>query len=198
MAVWIAATGLLPLLLASSVNANNLMFSRLYRQADGLAHPVVRDIAETPDGCVWFATWGGGISRFDGLEWQSYTKESGLPGNMIRIVQSGGGGGIWAGTPNGIACIHNGHCVTYTSENTPILIDDSVFSILHLQNDEIWFGTQTGRLFACHPLDGNGTPAALAGNSHTSENGWRTDSQPSANIGWMHMGGHASGLDSTL
>jgi DNA-binding NtrC family response regulator/ligand-binding sensor domain-containing protein len=33
--------------------------------ADGLTYPAVNDIFETPDGLLWFCTWGGGVSCCD-------------------------------------------------------------------------------------------------------------------------------------
>ena len=56
---------------------------------DGLAYQVVRDFAQTPDGVMWLATWGGGISRYDGMQWKTFTVKDGLVDNMTPSPRSG-------------------------------------------------------------------------------------------------------------
>lgn len=48
-----------------------------------LANSQVRVITQTRDGTMWFGTWGGGVSRFDGQDWKTYTTEDGLATNYI-------------------------------------------------------------------------------------------------------------------
>jgi ligand-binding sensor domain-containing protein len=43
-----------------------------YTTADGLAERHVSAIAIADDGVVWLGTWGG-LSRFDGENWVTYT-----------------------------------------------------------------------------------------------------------------------------
>ena len=52
---------------------------RAFHAQDGLGDEIVRDIVEMPDSSVWFATWGGGISQFLGLTWETFTHSAGLP-----------------------------------------------------------------------------------------------------------------------
>ena len=40
---------------------------KTYTEVDGLAHNAVFDIHQSPDGYVWFATGGGGVSRYDAV-----------------------------------------------------------------------------------------------------------------------------------
>lgn len=58
----------------------------IYTTADGLASNEVVAITQTPDGVLWFGTFGAGISRFNGENWQSYTTQDGLPGNFIASL----------------------------------------------------------------------------------------------------------------
>jgi ligand-binding sensor domain-containing protein len=55
----------------------------IYTTADGLASNEVVAIAQTPDGMLWFGSFGAGISRFDGVSWQTYNAQNGLPGDYI-------------------------------------------------------------------------------------------------------------------
>ena len=53
---------------------------------------------------VWFGTWGGGISFFDSSEkWSSFTKDDGLPGNIVYAIAQSPDGTLWAGTNRGLA-----------------------------------------------------------------------------------------------
>lgn len=56
-----------------------------------------------PDDVLWTGTWGGGVSRFDGTTWTSWTRRDGLPGNIVYSLVQDAEGTIWAGTDNGVA-----------------------------------------------------------------------------------------------
>ncbi len=49
-----------------------------YRHSDGLALDDVVAVAVDGSGRPWFGTWGGGVSRFDGRNWRTYTAADGL------------------------------------------------------------------------------------------------------------------------
>ena len=51
--------------------------------ADGLAGMRIEHIAEDSEGYLWFTTWDNGVSRFDGDEFQNFTKQSYAVGRMI-------------------------------------------------------------------------------------------------------------------
>lgn len=117
---------------------------------DGLAHQVVRDIARTDDGVIWLATGGGGLSRYDGLEWRTFTAENtgnGLVANYIRCLAVDSHGGLWVGTVNGISYYHDNQWYPFTSQNTPILARPSVFSILVRKDGTVLFGMADGSIF---------------------------------------------------
>jgi hypothetical protein len=42
-----------------------------------------------PDGVVWIGTRDGGVSRFDGKTWTTYTIHDGLPDNDVGPLPSG-------------------------------------------------------------------------------------------------------------
>ncbi len=54
--------------------------------ADGLSGMRVEHIAEDSEGCIWFATWDNGVSRFDGNEFQNFTKQDGLIDDCIILL----------------------------------------------------------------------------------------------------------------
>jgi ligand-binding sensor domain-containing protein len=66
---------------------------------DGPIHDSVRTVAVTPDGAAWFgfgrrslAGDGGGVSRFDGRNWQYSLDDAG-----VEVLAVGPDGSLWAG-----------------------------------------------------------------------------------------------------
>jgi len=55
------------------------------------------------EGAVWAGTWGGGLSRFDGESWKTYTVADGLPGNHVGAIQVLPDGRLLIGGNRGIA-----------------------------------------------------------------------------------------------
>ncbi len=71
-----------------------------YTRMDGLAHDQVVDIHETKDGMMWFATYGGGVSRWDGRQFVNYTKADGLVSDAVWKVAEDKTGALWFTTFN--------------------------------------------------------------------------------------------------
>ena len=63
-------------------------------------HRVVEayDIAETPDGSIWVATWGDGVHRIHKTDYKNYSASNGLPTNWYRGIEHIGDGTLWAHT----------------------------------------------------------------------------------------------------
>lgn len=112
---------------------------------EGLVHEKVADICEDQFGNLWIATVGGGLSRFNGLEFENITIKDGLASNYVRDVLADKNGNIWAATAEGISKLNGATIENY-------LIDTSVkennsFNVIfedHLSN--IWFSTPKGDL----------------------------------------------------
>ncbi len=72
-----------------------------FTSADGLVHDKVKDIARGAGADLWIATEGG-VSRFDGVEFQNYTTNQGLPSDAVQAIAVDSNGRVWAGTDNGL------------------------------------------------------------------------------------------------
>lgn len=76
-----------------------------YSTENGLTRNIGYDIAQTPEGFMWFAT-PNGLNRFDGYQIKTYKKNSEDPfslcHNDIRTLITDDRGNLWAGTPQGI------------------------------------------------------------------------------------------------
>jgi ligand-binding sensor domain-containing protein/two-component sensor histidine kinase len=57
-----------------------------YSVTDGLPQSQVFAISQTADGYVWMATQGGGLSQFDGEDFQNFSTEDGLLSNYVHCL----------------------------------------------------------------------------------------------------------------
>ena len=80
---------------------------RTYSMADGLAGVRIEHITEDSEGYLWFATWGNGVSRFDGDEFQNFTRRDGLINDHTYFILQDSQKRLWFGTENGV-CWYNG------------------------------------------------------------------------------------------
>lgn len=96
------------------------------------------------DGTVWCGTWGGGLSRFDGKNWKTYTVKDGLPGNHIFMLRKDRGDEMWIGTNKGLARPQpdgNGFKVMTKADG---LFADNVFSLAKAGDGSLWVGSFGG------------------------------------------------------
>jgi ligand-binding sensor domain-containing protein len=70
---------------------------------NGLANKRVINIAVDGQGNLWFATWGKGISRYDGKIWTSFNSTQGLASNYVYSIAVDKEGSIWFGTAAGLS-----------------------------------------------------------------------------------------------
>ena len=95
------------------------------------------------NGIVWCGTWGGGLARFDGQNWKSYTVQDGLPSNHVFMLYKDNKGSIWAGTSHGLAKIlADGKFQVLTRREG--LFADNVFSMANASDGSIWVGSFGG------------------------------------------------------
>jgi ligand-binding sensor domain-containing protein len=58
----------------------------------------VTDIVEGESG-LWFGTYGGGLAFYDGAQWQTWTADANLGGNLIEAIRQEPDGRIWFSHP---------------------------------------------------------------------------------------------------
>lgn len=145
---------LLPVLVFSPLFAANGQSSNFinYGIGDGLAHESVLDICQDKYGNLWFATLGGGISRFNGLAFKNITIRDGLASNYVRDVMADRNGNIWAATANGIS-MYNGKSIrTWAIDGDGD--NGSVNAIFEDHEGNIWFSAPGGNLGKIVPMTG--------------------------------------------
>ena len=77
-------------------------------------------VAVTPDSVLWLGTRGG-VSRFDGLTWTSYTTTAdGLVHDTISVVEVAPDGAVWFGIEGGLMRKAPVPAETLLPTNTPV------------------------------------------------------------------------------
>lgn len=95
------------------------------------------------DGTVWAGTWGGGVSRFDGKKWISYTTTEGLPGNHVFMLQKDDKGVLWIGTNNGLTRWVDGK-FTKPLTTADGLFANNIFALTSGPTGDLWVGSYGG------------------------------------------------------
>ena len=95
------------------------------------------------DGALWFGTYEGGVSRFDGQTWTAYTKDDGLALNNVQAIAVASDGALWFGTYGGGVSRFDGETwTTYVVDDG--LADNKVYSVAMAPDGALWFGTGKG------------------------------------------------------
>lgn len=112
-----------------------------YSVGDGLAQSQVYAMLEDSRGYIWMGTRGGGISRFDGQKFKSFTTHEGLTNNKIWAIHESENGNIWIGTDDGIS-IYNG--ISFEKKKLQNDNDVAVVCFLKDKSGVFWLGTSVG------------------------------------------------------
>jgi len=117
---------------------------RQHQKDNQMGNPnYVLDIAIDDNNVLWIGTWGAGLSRFDGLNWQTYIAgNNSIGGNFVHALEIDKEGILWAGTDGGVSRFDGTNWITYTTQDG--LQDNNVFSIAFDASGNKWFGTWTG------------------------------------------------------
>lgn len=116
---------------------------RQYNVQDGLAHSQVSSILQDSKGYMWFSTYGGGLSKFDGKTFVNYTEKDGLPNNIIRPMIEDDKGNLWLGTMGAGVCKFDGKKFSILKDSTT-KIQEKIYTIIQSKSGVIWFGADNG------------------------------------------------------
>jgi len=102
----------------------------------------VFSILVAADQSIWAGTWGGGVSRFDGKKWTSFTVKDGLAGSIVYSMAQDAKGVFWFGTNKGLTR-YDGKSWR-SIDNRSGLLDNNVYALAVAPNGDIWAGTKRG------------------------------------------------------
>ncbi len=110
---------------------------RTYSMAEGLAGMRIEHIAEDSEGYLWFATWANGVSRFDGDEFQNFTRRDGLINDCVYFIFTDSQKRLWLSTLNGV-CRYDG--ANFHDLEDEGIAGRAVQFIYEDSESRIWFG----------------------------------------------------------
>jgi diguanylate cyclase (GGDEF)-like protein len=146
---WAVAAALLAWLLAGQATAIDKKplstYSReVWTTRDGLPHNQVNAIAQTREGYLWFATWGG-IVRYNGQEFRTFGRHNvpELRDNGMRGATVGPTGALVLSTSRGgVAILRGERWQTYGKKEG--LAQDEISAAVEDRAGRIWVATESG------------------------------------------------------
>ena len=90
---------------------------RVYSISEGLPQSQVMGIAQDRKGFLWFGTFGGGVARFDGMDFENYNIRNGLANNHVHDIIEAADGCMWFATLEGVSCFNGHQFDSYTTEH---------------------------------------------------------------------------------
>ncbi len=127
------------------INDNNPQNFSIYGKLQGLKSNKMSCMLEDKKGNIWFGTWGGGVSKYDGKSFSNYAAKEGLNITVLSMLEDKNGN-IWFGTAAGGVCKYDGKFFTYF-ENNANFSNYVVWSMLEDKIGNIWFGTNGGGVY---------------------------------------------------
>lgn len=90
----------------------------VYDIEHGMPQNSATAITQTPDGSLWFSTWGG-LARFDGKEFTTFSRLEApeLPSNRVVNLHLDRDGRLWVSTMRGMACVKVGTWTAFDKES---------------------------------------------------------------------------------
>jgi hypothetical protein len=107
-------------------------------ETGGLGHNSCWDISQDANGNMWFASYGGGVSKFDGTKFTVFTTKNGLPSNRIRKFFPFKNK-MYVGTELGISIIDIKTNKVVTPKGIPSHFGVFIVSDFFLYKDEVYF-----------------------------------------------------------
>jgi PAS domain S-box-containing protein len=131
-----------------------------YSVLDGLAQSQIQAVCQDSKGYIWFGSRGGGVSRFDGVNFVNFTTSHGLANNVINSLIESKDKHLWIGTDQGLTEYDGSTFKSYFIKNG--LPHNQINSLHQSVDGKIWIGTTEG---LCYYQDGKITSVKLPINS---------------------------------
>lgn len=142
----------LSLLLCSAAKAQTYDF-RNFNVEDGLAQSQVLSMCQDHNGNIWFGTNSGGVSRYDGNKFTTFTENDSLINNVVFSISEIRNSNILFGTNGGLS-VYNGKTFRNYTEKEG-LTHNRVFKVYQDEYGIVWVGTAKG---VCQFKDNKLTP----------------------------------------
>lgn len=144
-------------------------------------------------GNLWFGTYGGGVSKFNGKSFTNYNSSHGLANNLVLCILEDKRGNLWFGTQGGGVSKYDGYSFT-TYNITNGLADNVVYSIIEDKKGKLWFATKGGGVSYFYP----NTKNKISFKTLNTENGLSSNTIRTLYEDWhgnIWMGTEGAGID---
>jgi ligand-binding sensor domain-containing protein/serine phosphatase RsbU (regulator of sigma subunit) len=133
--IWIFCFALL------RASGQNIDFTS-YSVEEGLSQSQVQSIVQDDKGFLWVATSNGGMCSFNGIEFESFTTDDGLPSNIVNVLlivdQT-----LWIGTNSGLVLMKD-HSILPSPPAFKLIGDKPVQTIYRSTDGRVFIGTKSG------------------------------------------------------
>ncbi len=126
------------------------------RNTAAITNNYVSVLLEGESDALWAGTNGGGLVRFAGGEFSSFTREQGLSSDLVQALAGPVDGAIWVGTDEGLDRIDGDRVTSFGVADG--LTENDVESLLADADGNLWIGTRGGGVclysdgsFTAHP-----------------------------------------------
>ena len=169
------------------------VFRVFTRHNSELQHNVITVLHEDQVGRLWVGTQGGGLSRWDGERFTTFTVEAGLTSDLISAVLEGRDGTLWIGTYDEGVTRYEDDRFSYVTEADG-LSSNAVTALAIDRQGALWIGTRdtglnryrNGRLTTYRAEDG--LPGDDIAALHTGADGRIWIGTRSHGLGWLKNG----------
>ncbi len=114
-----------------------------YTTDNGLALDNITSSLLDASGNLWFGTWGGGISKFDGISFTNFNTAHGLSNNLVHCLAQDTDGNIWIGTDGDGVSIYDGYAFSHIT-TIQGLASDIVYGLTADSKGNMWIATGGG------------------------------------------------------
>jgi len=133
-----------------------------YNIYDGVVGNYVKAIAVGPDDTLWFGSFEGGVSHFDGQTWTIYTTNEGLLSNYVLSIAIAPDGTVWLADGGGVSRFDVQAWTTYTEKDgLTNWKEATAIAVAVAPDGTVWFGTWHSGVFY---FDGEAWHSALDDN----------------------------------
>jgi ligand-binding sensor domain-containing protein/signal transduction histidine kinase len=132
----------IPLLPPETKPASFSVHMQTYTTDQGLVLDGIESSCIDHLGNLWFGTYGGGVSRYDGKSFTTFTTAQGLASKVVWSMLEDNAGNMWFGTEGGVSRYDGTSFVTFTTADG--LSNNIVWSIAQDRMGNMWFGTNGG------------------------------------------------------
>ncbi len=115
---------------------------RNFSVENGLGQSQVYSVIQDHKGYLWFGTRGGGLSRFDGQNFESFTDRQGLVNNYVYALKQDRKHTLWIGTNDGLSSYNGKRIRAY--KHPEYASHFAVFSLTLDQKGSLWVATNHG------------------------------------------------------